>query len=95
MWTDENAFGLLIAYFAVEDDEYGLERAEFVERFEAFRRSVYDFVALRPPGQGARGLDLGHAVYLELAAGDEEVDLLAWMRELRAALTSAGFASVG
>src|SRR5690606_31117706 len=95
MWTDENAFGLLIAYFAVEDDEYGLERAEFVERFEAFRRSVYDFVALRPPGQGARGLDLGHAVYLELAAGDEEVALLAWMRELRAALTSAGFASVG
>jgi hypothetical protein len=95
MWIDENAFGLLISYFAVEEDEYGLEREEFVERFEAFRRAVYDFAALSPLGASVRALDLGHAVYFEVAAGDESTDLLAWMRELRTRVTDAGFATVG
>ena len=91
MWVDENAFGLLIVYFDVEEDEYALEREAFAERFEEFRRAVYDFVAARPPGPGARGLDLGHGIYLELEADDEAVDLLAWGPELRATLSEAGF----
>jgi hypothetical protein len=91
MWVDENAFGLLIAYFDVEEDEYALERPAFTERFEAFRRGVYDFVALNALGTRVKALDLGHSVYLEVAAGDESVDLLAWMRELRTRLQDAGF----
>lgn len=95
MWIDENAFGLLLGYFAVEDDEYALEREEFAERFEAFRLGVYDFAALSPLGSGVRALDLGHAVYFELAAGDESSDVLAWMKQLREKLSEAGFATVG
>ncbi len=94
-WVDENAFGLFVSYYEVEEDEYGLEREEFVERFEAFRRAVYDFVALHPVGEGARALDLGQAVYVELAEGDESVDLLGWMRELRSALKEERFETVG
>jgi hypothetical protein len=95
MWVDENAFGLLISYFAVEDDEYALEREAFVERFEAFRLAVYDFAALDALGEHVRALDLGHAVYFEVAAGDESTDVLAWMKRLRTQLSDAGFDSVG
>ncbi len=95
MWVDENAFGLLVAYFAVEDDEYALEREEFAERFEAFRLGVYDFAALNPLGEGARALDLGHAMYFEVAAGDEAGDVLGWMKQLRTSLSDAGFQTLG
>src|SRR5690606_33750652 len=91
MWVDQNAFGFLIVYFDVEEDEYALEREAFVERFEEFRRAVYDFVAGRSPGAGVRGLDLGHGIYFELESGDETVDPFVWARELRAALGEAGF----
>ena len=36
---DENAFGLLLSYFDIENDEYALEAEEFVERVETFRSS--------------------------------------------------------
>lgn len=95
MWIDENAFGLLISYFHVEDEEYALERVAFTERFETFRRGVYDFVALNAIGERVKALDLGHAVYLEIAAGDESVDLLGWMRDLRARLKDGDFVTAG
>lgn len=95
MWVDENAFGLLISYFEVEEDEYGLSREEFVQRFEAFRLAVYDYAALTPLGASVRALDWGHGVYFEVAAGDETTDVLGWMRQLRASLGEAGFQTVG
>lgn len=83
---DENAFGLLIAYFNIEDDEYAGEREQFIERYATFSALIRDRLAERPPGEGARAIDLGHAFYIELSDGDQGVDLIAWLRELRAVL---------
>jgi hypothetical protein len=33
---DENAFGLLVSYFSIEDDEYEGEREHFIERYATF-----------------------------------------------------------
>lgn len=92
---DENAFGLLVSYFTIESDEYLLEREEFIERYGAFRRTVLECVAALPLGPGTRGIDLGHAFYLEVAEGDEVDDPVRWLRGVREQLDQQGFASVG
>jgi hypothetical protein len=94
VFSDENAFGVLASYFAVEDDEYGLEPAEFAERFEDFRAAVRGFLVESPLGPGARGIDLGHAFYVEIGDGDQAHSPLSWAKRLRAALTEAGFETV-
>src|SRR3954470_11025168 len=92
---DENAFGLLISYLNIEDDEYAGERADFVERYAEFRSRLCERLLAEPPGAGARVLELGHAFYVELADGDHERDLIAWLRETRAALRECGFLTAG
>lgn len=92
---DENAFGLLISYYAIEDDEYTGDREQFVERYATFTALVRDRLVERAPGAGARAIDLGYAFYVELADGDHQVDLIAWLRELRATLTEQGYTSAG
>ena len=37
---DENAFGILLSWFSIEDDEYGRERSDFAERVQQFRGLV-------------------------------------------------------
>lgn len=91
---DENAFGVLISYFAVEDEEYGLTREEFVSRFEAFRGTVRAFLAGSPLGRGAFALDLGHAIYAEVGEGDQAGSPLGWAKRLRTALAEKGFETV-
>ena len=91
---DENAFGVLLSYFGVEDEEYGLGRGEFVERFEAFRAAVRAFLAATPLGQGALALDLGHAFYAEVGEGDQAGSPLGWAKRLRAALAEKDFETV-
>jgi hypothetical protein len=91
---DENAFGILVGYFDVENDEYALERPAFIEKFARFRDVIYDYVAEALPASGARALDFGHAVYFEFAEGDEDVDLIAWTRTLRTRLGDAEFSNV-
>jgi hypothetical protein len=83
---DENAFGLLIAYHRLEDDEYAGERADFIERYRTFVKLVREHLAAQPPAPQARAVDFGHAVYVELLGDDEHADLLAWLRSLRAVL---------
>lgn len=95
MMIDENAFGVLVSYFAVEDEEYGLERAQFIERFEAFRKLLLDLLREHSLGAGVRALDLGHALYLEVAEGEQTESPLSWVKRARAALLARGFASVG
>lgn len=95
MMIDENAFGVLVSYFAVEDEEYGLEREEFVDRFRAFRQTLVDLLAEYPPGAAARALDLGHAIYIEVADGNQRESPLAWVKRARAALLDREFESVG
>jgi hypothetical protein len=88
---DEDAFGLLIAYLNIEDDEYAGERDQFVLRHAEFTSSVRARLADQPPGEAARAIDLGHALYVELIEGSQSRDLIAWLREARSALTELGF----
>jgi hypothetical protein len=92
---DENAFGLLIAYLNIEDDEYAGERSEFIARHADFTACVRARLAEQRLGTGVRGLDLGHAVYVELVEGEQERDLITWLRETRTLLSEAGFVTAG
>jgi hypothetical protein len=92
---DENAFGLLISYASIEDDEYGLEPVEFVRRFGQFRELVLGLVREHSPGCDVRALDLGHAFYFELADGDQAGDPIAWLKQARTRLAECELETVG
>ncbi|HLV68449.1 MAG TPA: hypothetical protein VKY73_21685 [Polyangiaceae bacterium] len=89
---DENAFGLLFAYHDIEDEEYGLEREDFVSRFTAFREAMLEHLRASPLGEAVVCIDLGHALYFEVADGDHSTDLLAWLRAASAHLKARDFA---
>ncbi len=95
---DENAFGLLISYFHVEDDEYSCEPREFVERFRAFERealAVLSSEALSSPlPAGRRSLCLGHCVYTEFADLEHHPDLLTTVRQVAGGMSRTDFESV-
>jgi hypothetical protein len=91
---DENAYGLLIAWFDIEDVEYSLETEQFVERYSEFRATVLGCLDAMPLGQNVRALDLGHAFYLELADGDEQTDPIRWLRDIRSRMNDLGFSSL-
>jgi hypothetical protein len=93
MVIDENAFGILISYSRVEDEEYGLEREQFVERFELFRQVVRTALRDAPLGTGVRAIDFGHAVYVEVAEGDQSTSPVVWGRKVRTELAERGFES--
>lgn len=92
---DENAFGLLLSYFTVEDEEYALEREDFVKRFSVFRSAVVECLDALPLGRAARAVHLGHAVYVELTEGDQVEDPLGWLRMARARLAGRELSTVG
>jgi hypothetical protein len=92
---DENAFGLLVSYYSIEDDEYAGEREDFVDRYATFAALVRDRLTEKPPGDGAKAIDLGYAFYVEVLDGAEHLDLIAWLRELRATLNEQGFLTAG
>lgn len=90
---DEDAFGVLFSYHELEDDEYGTEdRAEFVERFEGFERSVLGLVSeLGLPGE-PHVVCLGHAVYVEFRdEGPAPGDVLRALRQASTRLLEAGY----
>jgi hypothetical protein len=91
---DENAYGLLIAWFDIEDVEYSLESEQFVERYGEFRATVLGCLDAMPLGQNVRALDLGHAFYLELADGDEQTDPIRWLRDVRSRMNELGFGNL-
>lgn len=86
---DENAFGLLLSYFWIENDEYALERDAFLERLERFRNLVLTTAVEHPLGSDTVGLDLGHALYFEVADGEYAEDPIAWLNRQRARLSEA------
>ena len=88
---DENAFGVLISYYAVEDDEYSLERDQFVERLGAFHGAVLECLENLELGSDVKAVNLGHAMYVELADGDQSEDPIAWAKAVRARLTGRQF----
>jgi hypothetical protein len=92
---DENAFGLLIAYLSIEDDEYDGSREDFVSRYEAFSTLLCARLRDQPPGDSPRAVTLGHAFYIEIIEGDGECDLIAWLRATRAELGELGYLTAG
>lgn len=92
--VDENAFGVLVSYFGVEDEEYGMEREAFVERFEAFRSGVRECLREHRLGTDVRAVDLGHALYVEVGDGEYAESPLAWAKRTRARLSEAGYETV-
>jgi hypothetical protein len=92
---DEDAFGILLSYFEIEDDEYGCEdRAEFVERFEAFERVARALLGSMELPADHHVICFGHAVYAEFRDREETPQLFARFREAAARLTSEGFVNV-
>jgi hypothetical protein len=92
---DENAYGIAIGYYALEDDEYGLEPTEFVVRYLDFRVAVRECLAELELGNGVRALDFGHLVYAEVADGEQSQDPLRWLKTVRARLSARGFDTLG
>ena len=93
--TDENAFGVLIGYFAIEHDEYALNPGEFAARFLEFRAALRACVETFPLAQAAVAREFGHALYLEFSDGDQLEDPIAWIKLVRARLKALDLASVG
>ncbi|MCC6213786.1 MAG: hypothetical protein IT376_02885 [Polyangiaceae bacterium] len=92
---DENAFGLLITHHDLEDEEYASAPEAFADRVVSFRAVVHDWIADAPPAPGMTALDLGHGIYCELASDELTLDLVAWLRDLRARLAERDFESTG
>jgi hypothetical protein len=93
--SDENAFGVLIGYHAIEDDEYSLEPEQFATRFTEFRNAVRDCVESFPLASSAVAREFGHATYLEFADGDQLEDPITWIKTVRAKLNARELKSVG
>jgi hypothetical protein len=93
--SDENAFGVLIGYFAIEHDEYALEPAEFAARFVEFRSALRACVEAFPLAQSGIARELGHALYIEFADGEQLEDPISWIKLVRARLNALDLASVG
>ena len=93
--SDENAFGVLIGYHALEHDEYALEPADFAARFVQFRAAVRACVEAFPLAENVLVRELGHAVYLEFPDGDQKEDPIGWIKLVRARLTGLELLSVG
>jgi hypothetical protein len=91
---DENAFGVLIAYHDVEDDEYALSRDEFIGRFCGFRDAFRALLREHRLGEDVRAVDVGHALYVEVGEGDQAESPLAWGKRARTILSDAGYATV-
>lgn len=93
--NDENAFGLLLSWADIEQEEYGLEPAEFARRWREFRDAWREALGIFALGQDVRALDLGHALYLELGDGDQSEDPITWLKLVRSRLSEKGFSTVG
>lgn len=92
---DENAFGILIEYFDLEDDEYAeSEPDNFALRFKEFSRLAIDRFVEAPPASSARVTNLGHAIFAEFEQEARSANLIAWAKQARAQLSELGFSTV-
>lgn len=92
---DENAFGLLVSFFNIEDEEYSGEREQFIERYATFTALIRDRLTEQAPGQNARAIDLGYAFYIELPDGEQQGDLIGWLKQMRVTLSEHDFLTAG
>ncbi len=66
-------------------------REQFIERYATFTALIRDRLTEKPPGTSARAIDLGYAFYVELPDGEQQGDLIGWLREMRATLAEHDF----
>ena len=92
---DEDAFGILLSYYEIEDDEYGSDdRQDFVRRFEAFEQlGLAAISSMELPGDHYV-VCLGHALYAEFRDREDTPQLFARFRAAAARLTLEGFVNV-
>jgi hypothetical protein len=91
---DENAFGVLLAHYDLESIEYSLEHSAFVEYLGRFSSLIEGRFSESPLANGLRKIDLGHAQYFEFADGDQLVDPISWVREMRKAFVAVDLPNV-
>lgn len=91
---DENAFGLLLAHYDLESIEYSLGERAFLEYLNRFSERVAARLEQLALASRLRRVDLGHAIYLEFADGDQLSDPIAWARSMRTALVEADLPNV-
>lgn len=93
---DENAFGVLISYFAVEEDEYQSEdTSTFVERVVAFEETCVATLSSSSLGSNTTAVYLGHAFYAELAESEQRPGVIDYIRTVRKQLNEHGIATSG
>lgn len=93
---DENAFGALISYVAIEDDEYQSDGTEtFRLRAGLFRNACLEALAAAPPARNTHALFLGHALYVEFPEAEEKPTIVAFVRSLRDRLREQQVATSG
>jgi hypothetical protein len=93
--VDQNAFGVFVGFFDIEDVEYSSSPVEFVARFERFRELALEFARARPIAPKVMLRDFGHALYFEFEDGDQVEDPLGWLRALSRSLTDEQFLVTG
>ncbi len=93
--VDENAYGFFVSWFDAEEVEYSQSADKFPPRVIVFRSAVQEYLATHPLGPGTTAIDLGTAVYVEIADGDQTEDPIAWMRSLRAYLAQGDWTTFG
>jgi hypothetical protein len=91
---DENAFGLFVAHYDLENIEYALEPAAFLEYLGRFASLVDSALAQRPLAKHLRQVELGHGRYLEFADGEQSDSPITWIREMRKCLVEADLPNV-
>lgn len=92
---DENAFGILLGYFDVEEDEYSLDnKTEFIERFQVFTSMALELLETCELPEERRFLCLGHCVYVEFHDAEDTPQLFSAVRRAAARLKSQGFENI-
>ena len=93
---DENAFGVLISYLTVEEDEYdSATTTSFVERVAAFEATCEQTLDDCRLGEHTTCVHFGHAFYAELPEASERPGVVQYLRTVREALTELGISSAG
>lgn len=93
---DENAFGVLISYVGIEDDEYEHDDTKaFAERIVCLSDVCTRVLESSAPAANTHAVFWGHALYVEFAAPDVKPNLLPFIRTLREQLREHGIETAG
>lgn len=92
--NDENAFGVLVAHYDLENIEYALETSVFLEYLGRFAAVIDAALEQRPLAVNLRQVELGHGRFLEFAEGDQAESPITWIREMRQRLVEADLPNV-